>query len=156
MVRVTADQAITFPTNEIGKYPEPNCFRLPKGTLDYAVGDEVVYKDEEGVRKYYKLASGLRVYSDDIAAVSDGTVVAGNIISGLTVKADKQFTYVILTSEYPVPFKPKYSSTRFEIDFQYTTSTPEDLSLSKNPLFSSAAWDGTTLSLGFINQNGFL
>lgn len=156
LVRVTADQAITFPTNEIGKYPEPNCFRLPKGTLDYAVGDEVVYKDEEGVRKYYKLASGLRVYSDDIAAVSDGTVVAGNIISGLTVKADKQFTYVILTSEYPVPFKPKYSSTRFEIDFQYTTSTPEDLSLSKNPLFSSAAWDGTTLSLGFINQNGFL
>lgn len=157
LVRVTANQAITFPTDEIGKYPEPNCFRLPQGTLDYAVGNEVVYKDEEGVRKYYKLASGLRVYSEDITAVSDDSVVvAGNIISGLTVKADKQFTYVILKSEYPVPFKPKYSSTKFEIEFAYTTGVPEDLSLSKNPLFSSATWSDNTLSLGFLSQNVFL
>ncbi len=157
LVRVTADQAIVFPVDQLGKYPTANCYRLPRGTLDYAVGEEVVYKDGNDVRKYYKLASGMRVYSSDITAVSDNNlVVAGNVISGLTVKADKQFTYVILKSELPVPFDPTYTSTKFQIDFKYTTAVPQNLTLSKNPLFSSAAWNGSTLTLELKTQNGFL
>ena len=158
LVRVTADQAIVFPTNEIGKYPTSANYRLPKGTLDYAVGEEVTYKSGSDVRKYFKLASGMRVYSSDITAVSDSNAyVANNKITGMTVKADNDYTYVILKSEQPVPFIPSYSSTKFSIDFKYTTSMPEDMaSLTKNPLFSSATWNDTTLTLGLKAQGGFL
>lgn len=158
LVRVTADQAIVFPTNEIGPYPTSSNYRLPKGTLDYAVGEEVTYKSGSDVRKYYKLASGMRVYSKDIAAVSDTNLyVANNKITGMTVKADSNYTYVILKSDQPVPFVPSYSNTRFAIDFKYTVNVTEDIaSLSKNPLFSSAKWDDTTLVLGLKSQGAFL
>ncbi len=158
LVRVTADQAIVFPTNELGPYPTSSNYRLPKGTLDYAVGEEVTYKSGSDVRKYYKLASGMRVYSKDISAVSDSSLyVANNKITGMTVKADSNYTYVILKSDQPVPFVPSYSNTRFSIDFKYTVNVTEDLdSLSKNPLFTSAKWDDTTLILGLKSQGAFL
>ena len=47
-----------------------------------------------------------------------------------------------------------YSSNAITIDFHYTDSVPDDLSLSKNPLFSSATWSGSTLSLKL--KSGFL
>ncbi|MBQ8598496.1 MAG: N-acetylmuramoyl-L-alanine amidase, partial [Oscillospiraceae bacterium] len=158
LVRVTADQAIVFPTNEIGPYPTSSNYRLPKGTLDYAVGEEVTYKSGDDVRKYFKLASGMRVYSSDISAVSDNSLyVANNKITGMTIKADADYTYVILLSDQPVPFAPSYSNTRFSIDFKYTTSVTEDIeSLTKNPLFSSATWNDTTLTLGLKTQGAFL
>lgn len=158
LVRVTADQAITFPTNEIGPYPTSSNYRLPKGTLDYAVGEEVTYKSGDEVKKFYKLASGVRVYSSDIAAISDpNAYVANNKITGMTVKADEDYTYVILNSEQPVPFIPSYSKTKFSIDFKYTVSVTEDIaSLTKNPLFSSATWSDTKLVLGLKSQGAFL
>ncbi len=158
LVRVTADQAIVFPTDEIGPYPTSANYRLPKGTLDYAVGEEVTYKSGSDVRKYFKLASGMRVYSSDITAVSDSNAyVANNKITGMTVKADNDYTYVILNSEQPVPFIPSYGSTKFSIDFKYTSSAPDDMeSLTKNPLFSSATWNDTKLTLGLKAQGGFL
>lgn len=158
LVRVTADQAIVFPTNEIGPYPTSSNYRLPAGTLDYAVGEEVVYKNGSDVRKYYKLASGMRVYSSDITAVSDSSLyVANNKITGMTVKADSNYTYVILKSDQPVPFIPSYTNTKFSIDFKYTTSVTENMeSLTKNPLFSSAVWNDTELTLGLKTQGAFL
>lgn len=158
LVRVTADQAIVFPTNEIGPYPTSSNYRLPAGTLDYAVGEEVVYKNGSDVRKYYKLASGMRVYSSDITAVSDSSLyVANNKITGMTVKADSNYTYVILKSDQPVPVIPSYTNTKFSIDFKYTTSVTEDIeSLTKNPLFSSAVWSDTKLTLGLKTQGAFL
>jgi len=158
LVRVTADQAIVFPTDEIGPYPNSSNYRLPKGTLDYAVGEEVIYKSGSDVRKYYKLASGMRVYSSDIQAVSDTSMyVANNKITGMTVKADSNYTYVMLTSDQPVPFIPSYSNTKFTIDFKYTSSVTEDIdSLTKNPLFSSATWNDTKLTLALKSQGAFL
>ncbi len=158
LVRVTADQAIVFPTNEIGPYPTSSNYRLPKGTLDYAVGEEVIYKSGSDVRKYYKLASGMRVYSSDIQAVSDESMyVANNKITGMTIKADSNYTYVMLTSEQPVPFIPSYSNTKFTIDFKYTSSVTENIdSLTKNPLFSSATWNDTKLTLALKSQGAFL
>lgn len=158
LVRVTANQAIVFPIDEIGPYPSSKDYRLPKGTLDYAVGEEVIYKNGDDIRKYYKLASGMRVYSSDISAVSDSSLyVANNKISGMTVKADNNYTYVILQSEQPVPFVPSYNNTKFSIDFKYTSSVTENIaSLTKNPLFSSATWNGTTLTLALKTQGAFL
>lgn len=157
LVRVTAEQAIVFPTDEIGPYPKPTNFRLPQGTLDYAVGDEVTYKQGTEVRRYYKLASGMRVYSSDISAVSDpDAYVANNSITGMTVTADANYTYVILKSNQPVPFSPDYNSTRFAIDFKYTDNVPENMELTKNPLFSSATWKGSTLTLSLKSQGAFL
>ena len=48
----------------------------------------------------------------------------------------------------------QYSSGAITIDFHYTDSVPDDLSLSKNPLFSSATWSGSTLKLKL--KSGFL
>ena len=74
----------------------------------------------------------------------------------MTVKANKDFTYVILQSDYPVSYLPEYSSGRLRFDFQNTTSTPGDLSLNQNPLFSSASWKGSTLTLELLDDGSFL
>lgn len=156
LVKVTSQQAITFPADKLGKYPDPDCYPLPYGTMDYAVGDKVTYKEGSDVRTYYNLASGRRVYSDDIQAVSEDRVLDGNVISGMTVKADSNYTYVILNSANPVSFLPEWSSSQFTIQFSYTTSVPEGMTLTKNPLFTQASWEGSTLKLKLATPGTFL
>lgn len=63
---VVATQAETFPSSTLNDLSEPDYFPLPQGALDYTVGSELVYKNEDKTYTYYKLASGVRVYRDDI------------------------------------------------------------------------------------------
>lgn len=156
LVQVVSEQALTFPVNKNGIYPDTSCYPLPYGTMDYVVGKKVSVKDGSSYRYYYKLASGRRVYCEDVQAVTGGISIKNNSIRNMTVKANKDFTYVILQSDYPVSYLPEYSSGRLRFDFQNTTSTPEDLSLNKNPLFSSASWKGSTLTLELLDDGGFL
>lgn len=156
LVKVTSQQAITFPADKLGKYPDPDCYPLPYGTMDYAVGDQVTYKEGSDVRTYYNLASGRRVYTDDVQAVSEDRVLDGNVISGMTVKADSNYTYVILNSANPVSFLPEWTTNQFTIQFSYTTSVPEGMTLTKNPLFTSASWEGSTLKLALATPGTFL
>lgn len=81
-VRVTATQAETFPTSVIDDYSDPSYFPLPQGTIDYTVGDELIYKDGDRTFSYYKLASGVRVYTKDITAISESEGVGNNSING--------------------------------------------------------------------------
>lgn len=156
LVKVSSAVAWTFPADKLGKYPNISCYPLPYGTMDYVVGDKLTYSDSEGTRSYYMLASGRRVYSDDIQTVSDNIQLEGNNITGMTVKADSSYTYVVLKSDKPVPFLPDYSSNAFSIDFKYTVSNPGSMSLNQNPLFTSADWNGSKLTLTFQAANGFL
>ncbi|MBP1578213.1 MAG: hypothetical protein J6C75_07000, partial [Oscillospiraceae bacterium] len=68
---ITADIAETFKGNTVSQYSEPTYFPLPKGALDYAIGDEISYsftnKNKLETYKFYRLQSGLRVFTDDIA-----------------------------------------------------------------------------------------
>ena len=156
LVQVVKEQALTFPVNKNTIYPDTKCYPMPYGTMDYVTGDRVGVKDGSSYRYYYKLASGRRVYCDDVQAVSSGISIKGNRITNMTVKANSQFTYVILQSDYPVSYLPDYSTGKIKFDFQNTVSTPGDLSLTKNPIFSDAEWNGSTLTLEFLDNNAFL
>lgn len=156
LVQVVKEQALTFPVNKNTIYPDTKCYPMPYGTMDYVTGDRVGVKDGSSYRCYYKLASGRRVYCDDVQAVSSGISIKGNRITNMTVKANSQFTYVILQSDYPVSYLPDYSTGKMKFEFQNTVSTPGDLSLTKNPIFSDAEWNGSTLTLEFLDNNAFL
>lgn len=156
LIQVVSEQAQTFPVNKNTIYPDTKCYPMPYGTMDYVVGDKVSIKDGSTYRYYYKLASGRRVYCDDVEAVTSGVSIKNNKITDMTIKANSEFTYVILKSDYPVSYLPDYSTGKIKFEFQNTTSTPGDLQLSKNPLFSSATWNDSTLELELLDDNGFL
>ncbi|MBP0963337.1 MAG: N-acetylmuramoyl-L-alanine amidase, partial [Oscillospiraceae bacterium] len=149
---VTAAQAETFPTSRLDDISDPDYYPLPKGTLDYVVGDQIIYKDSTGTFTYNTLASGLRVYSKDISSTSKKA--DKNVISGMKVEADNRYTTVTMFSAQPVSYVLRYSSSGIKIDFQNTKTVPADLTLNKNPLFSSATWSGSTLTLKL--KSGFV
>ncbi|MDD3193313.1 MAG: Ig-like domain-containing protein [Oscillospiraceae bacterium] len=152
LIQVTASQAETFPDNTLDDLSQPSYFPICKGSLDFVVGDELVYKEGSTTYSYYNLASGRRVYSKDITTV--GGSMEKNVISGLQVVSDSSHTYVKLKMSQKAAYTFNYSSSALNIEFHYTDSVPDDLSLSKNPLFSSASWSGSTLKLKL--KNGFL
>ncbi len=152
LVIVTAEAAETFPTGVINDYSDPNYFPLPKGTIDRVLGQEITYVEEGVTFKYYKLESGVRVYSKDISFITE-TKIPDNQITGLTVTADNNTTKVILDTKYKVPFKASYDGSKITFKFAYTTTVPASLRLTKNPLFSAANWSGTTLTL-MLSSNG--
>ena len=153
-VKVTASQAETFPSTTINDISSPDCFPLPKGALDYTLGDEIIYQEGNYTYRYYMLESGQRVYTKDVSSTS--TEASDNKIEGLTVTSTKEYTDVILTMTQPVSYNASYSSSGMSFDFNYTKSVPADLKLTKNPLFSSATWKGTELTLNFKESNGMV
>lgn len=56
---VTASQAETFPTSTLDDLSDGSYYPLPKGALDYTVGDMIVFTSGSSTYRYYKLASGL-------------------------------------------------------------------------------------------------
>ena len=154
LVEVTAKAAETFPCDTLNDLSDYDCYPLAKGTRDYVVGDEIVYVEGDTTYTYYNLQSGQRVYTKDVVPVSGE--LGGNEISNLTVSSNNRYTYVILETEQPVAYIAKYNSSAFTIDFQYTDSVPDDLNLNCTPLFDSATWNGSKLSLKLSTTSGFL
>ena len=152
--------AETFPADTLNDNSDPDYYPICKGALDYTVSDEMVYTyvNDDGETKtcrYYLLASGVRVYAEDLTTVS--TQVGGNTISGLTVTASERYTDVILRTVQKVSYIFRYSPDAITIDFQNTETLPGDIeSLTKNPLFTSATWSGAELTLTLKQTNGFL
>ncbi len=155
LVEVVADSAETFPTTTLDDLSDYDCYPLAKGTRDYTDGDEIVYRNGDKTFTYFNLQSGQRVYSSDIATVS-GSDLGGNTINGVTVSANARYTKVIIDMEQPVAYVARYSADAFTIDFKYTSAVPENMNLSCTPLFDSATWNGTTLSLNLSTPAGFL
>ena len=154
-IRVTASQAEVFPSNTSDDYSDPNCYPLPRGALDYTVGDEIIYRQGSVTYRYYLLESGMRVYSKDIAETSDEA--GGNEITGMAVKNTGQYTDVILSMTQNVSYQATYSASAMTFDFNYTDEVCGSLkSLSKNPLFSSATWSGSDLTLKFRVSGGMM
>lgn len=152
---VKAAQAETFPSNTMNDISSPYCFPLPAGALDYTMGDEIVYQDGSNTYRYYLLESGLRVYSKDISAASQKA--EDNAVQGMIVTSTASYTDVILTMTQPVSYDVTYASTGMTFDFAYTSKVCGELpNLTKNPLFSSATWSGTKLTLKFRKSNGMV
>ena len=72
------------------------------------------------------------------------------------LSADRRYTYVIFETEQRVAYTAKYSPAEFTIEFFYTNETPGDLKLNCTPLFDSAKWSSSTLSLKLSTKAGFL
>lgn len=153
-VIVTASQAETFPTTTLDDYSSPDHYPLPKGALDYIVGDEIVLSEGNTTYRYYKLASGVRVYSSDISTTSQ-TISGSNEIYGMSITNDGYSTSVILNMDESVSYVASYTGRAFVFDFKYTGSVPASIStLTKNPIFSSAVWSGTKLTLTLRTSGG--
>ena len=159
-VAVISDTAETFSAANMSHYSEPTYFPLPKGALDYVVGDEIRYNvTESGKTKaysFYRLQSGLRVLSSDVAAVSAASAPVNNRITGYTVKSDSRYTTLTLDTEQQVSYTMRYSADAVTIQFHYTNSLPDSMTLSRNPLFSAATFSGDTLTLTLRNQARFM
>lgn len=159
-VVVTADLAETFRGDTVSQYSEPTYFSLPKGALDYVVGDELqysfTYKNKLQTYRFYRLQSGLRVFADDIATVSVSSAAVGNQISGCTVKSDSRYTKVILATRQQVSYVATYAADKLTFKFNYTNSLPDSMKLSKNPLFSAVTFSGDTMTLTLRSSGKFM
>lgn len=155
-IRVVADQAETFPSNSLNDLSDPSYFPLPQGALDYTVGGELIYKNGDKTYSYYKLASGVRVYRDDIAGVSESSAPGGNAVTDVEVESNYQFTDVIFTTGQQVSYSAKYTGSAFTVDFNYTNSVPSSQNLPDNPLFSSMSSSGSKVTLTLNTSGRFI
>ncbi|MEG2295689.1 MAG: hypothetical protein RSB96_03005, partial [Oscillospiraceae bacterium] len=55
LIEVTADQALTYSADNMDIYSNPSSYPLPKGTVDYIIGDQITYKEGKKTYSYYKL-----------------------------------------------------------------------------------------------------
>lgn len=155
LVVVTADSAKTFPTNVLNNESNPACYPLPRGTMDYMVGEELQFTNASGSYRYYTLQSGLRVYVDDVKK-SAGSLTTNNVISSMSVTSDSKYTYLALDTKQPVPYLVSYQGDGLTFNFQYTTKTPESQQISGNPALSAAVWSGSSLTLSFAKAGSHL
>lgn len=154
-VVVVADQARTYPPNTVNNIPNAGYYPLPRGAMDYAVGDEIVYTKDKKTYRYFVLSSGLRVESKDIQAVSE--YASGNVISGIAVSSEGRYTYVTVKTAQKVSYSVKFQSSGISFIFHNTVRVPADLGLDRNPLFTKAGWNGEdTLTLSFVKQGAFM
>lgn len=150
---VTASQAETFPTSTLDDLSDGSYYPLPKGALDYTVGDMIVFTSGSSTYRYYKLASGLRVYAGDISTSSQQ--VQDVVVNGMSITANASTTTVALNMSQPTSYSVSYSNGGISFTFNYLKSACGNISsLTKNPIFSSATWSGDTLTLRFRKTNG--
>lgn len=155
IIQVVSDQAETFPIDTLNDNSNPGYFPLPMGTVDRAYGSEIIYKDGKKSYSYWKLQSGVRVYSSDIKATG-GSLPDQNTISNMSIKSSSQYTTVSLATKEKIPYKVTYDGSKLVFAFDYTASVPDSVTLKNNALFSSANWSGSNLTLALRKTGGFL
>lgn len=103
-VQIKTTYAETFPTDRLNDQSQPFCYPLPAGTIDYVVGNELLYSQNGTTYKYYKLQSGHRVYSKDVSVLGDIEKVH-NQISAVNLTFDGRFANLKVDNSWSVPFK---------------------------------------------------
>ena len=155
IVQVVADQAETFPISTLNDNSNPGYFPLPLGTVDMTYGSEIIYKDGKKSYSYWKLQSGVRVYSSDIKATGN-SLPNQNEISNMSIQSSSQYTTVTLKTRDKVPYKATYDGTKLVFAFEYTAAVPDSATLKNNALFTAANWSGSSLTLPLRKSGGFL
>lgn len=156
LAQVVSASAETYPSSVLNILSQPGYYSLPKGTMDYIVGDEVVYKSGGKTYSFFNMASGLRIAKEDLTTVTSIDSIEGNIISGMVVSGDDRYTTVKLSTQFKVPFSVKYDQNSVKFTFHYTESTPGNLELPDSRLFSAASWSGNVLTLTLNTSGGFM
>lgn len=150
VVRIVADQALTYPVKTSNNTPKTAYYPLPKGTVDTVVGKRIKYVSNGTTKYYYKLKSGLRVLAEDVK-LTNQSAPKNNSISSMTLSVKGRYTYITLETNSKVPYKVERKSDSISFKFSYTTSTPGSSALRENNLFSKANWTDDTLKLSFKN-----
>lgn len=156
LAEIVSSIADTYPSNVLNHLPQPGYYELPEGTMDYIVGDEVVYKADGKTYRYFNMASGLRIAASDLATVSSIDSIEENIIGGMEISGDDRYTSIRLATQYKVPYTIKYDQSTVKMTFHYTSVTPGSLELPDSRLFSSAVWNGNVLTLTLNTKGGFM
>lgn len=165
VVEVVADTAETFDGNTTNDNSDPRLSYLPKGTIDYRVGNMIYDKKSEN--HYYKLRFGRRVYVDKknppddsrvkITTAYEGSVPDTNEISFESSEVSGGHTYFTFNTAWKAPFTLELAPQSYnnpsirdfiiqsatysyvDIKFCYTSQIGGDIdTLAENPLFSSA------------------
>ena len=169
--RVTSDFAEVFPSSPVNDDSFPTCYPLPEGTVDYLASKKLKFENDTKTFYYYRLASGKRVYADDVKLFYTEDF-EDNSISSVKVNSSEEYTELRFKTGWKVPFSCKLSPlslskegavgnfwpTTFSITFDYTDSVPGSVpSLSGSPLFSKGVWkegsESSTLELT-LRQKG--
>lgn len=154
LVEVISNNAQTFSPYKLGNESSLTCFPIAKGTLDYIVGDEIYYSFANESYSYYLLSSGQLISKKDVKQIENSLL--DNTISYMSVISDQQYTKITLECSQKAPYTISYSPSSVTISFHHTSDVPNNMMLDKNPLFSDAVWEGSSLSLPLLTQNGFL
>jgi len=127
-VMITAQYAETFPTSILSDQSQPNCYPLPAGTIDYVVGNELIFNDGSTTYKYYKLQSGHRVYSKDTKTLGE-IEKKNNKISAVNLSYDGRFVNLKVDNGWSVPFK---YIEQPEVSYRFYKNDPTDFELKKD------------------------
>ncbi len=173
MVVIKKDYAEALPGTTMNDVSVPYFTSLLKGTVDYVVSTE-----SYGSIKYYKLASGRRVYQSDVEYLAQGYNMPANEIRTVGVVKGADETKINLTMRWKVPFNVRehpqsfytqtsgrpYSVKSFtaeyiDIVFYHTAITDSAPSLSTS-VISKAQWiknndNSYTLRLYLNKKGGF-
>lgn len=152
VVSVVSNNAETFSIKTSDDVSSSDCYPLPKGAVDRIVSDKLSYTENGKTYEYYVLASGNRVYANSISSTGADSLDS-NAVTGMTIRNDGRYTYVILANTGKPSYKMTKSGGKVSIALSDTSSVCDGLpSLTKTPLFSSATWSGSTLNLGIKNE----
>lgn len=165
---VTSKQARTLRGDYADDTSDINYTYLPQGTVDYCAVRDIVNNSGDSVRKYRKLRSGMRVYTDNGSGKSDVSIGTGklpeyNSVDFCGVKNDSKRTILTFDEDFKAPFTVRLNSEdNFEyvdINFCYAKKVRGGDKFRNNPLFSSSQWvdakNSRTLRLTLCNKGEF-
>ncbi len=133
LATITSSRAETFSGNTVDDFSRPTNSYLPQGTTDYC--DPNIITDPKSGRKYYKLASGYRIYADEASAeITEGKLNSSNNISFSSSKVEGKKLYISFKTDEKIPFKLSYGKqvyfsetapdySVFSCDFSYIDIT---------------------------------
>ncbi len=171
MIVVKNNYSETLPSSTMNDVSVPYFTALPKGTIDYVTGTS----SYDGI-KYYVLASGRRVYQNDVEYLSQGYNMPSNELRTVGISKGSDETKITFTMKWKVPFnvreKPQsfyeqtagrpYSVKSFtaeyvDIVFYYTPVTDSAPSLNTS-VISRTQWiknsDGSSTLRIFLKKKG--
>jgi len=116
-VEVTKKYIDVFKTEDKGEdYAAPYYYNLPEGTIDFIKSTNDTT---------YELQSGRKVKKEDVRIVSNNAKIEDNVVSGISVTADDEMTYVEIKNDWNVPFNIEATPITYSSGNTVSTYKPD-------------------------------
>lgn len=165
---VTSKQARTLRGDYADDTSDINYTYLPQGTVDYCAVRDIVNSSGDSVRKYRKLRSGMRVYTDNGSGEADVSISTGklpeyNCVDFCSAEIENKHTVLLFEEDFKAPFTVRLSSEEnfeyVDINFCYSKKVKGNDNFKDNRLFASSQWidgkNGKTLRITLRNKGEF-